>query len=136
MPSYLTDGQSTTINLTGAGVIFCEKSVAMPKISMGGGKSTTCMRNTTVHTQLPKKLKKYDKITIKIEYSTDCMAATYGVNQQIVVTWSNGKTLTFWGWVDEFDPGTQEEGKQPEGTLVIEISNTDGSGNESPPVQN
>lgn len=133
--SYLIDGQSTLINLTGAGVVFAEKSLQPPKVSVGAV-STQTMRNNSVMTQRPKKLKKYDKITIKVRYDPAVYnTAQLGVNQLIQIVWPNAKTLTFWGWMDDFDPDALEHGKEAEATIILEVSCEDNSGNEVLPVQ-
>jgi hypothetical protein len=47
------------------------------------------------------------------------------VNQTITVTYPDGSTLAFYGWLRRFEPADNEEGTQPEATITIEPSNTD-----------
>jgi hypothetical protein len=35
------------------------------------------------------------------------------VNQEIVLEWPDGETLTVWGWLEEFTPGANTDGDVP-----------------------
>jgi hypothetical protein len=68
---------------------------------------------------------------------TDGMLAYIGVNQQIRITYPDGSTVVFWGWLDEFTPDSITEGEQPTASFTIIASNHNGTdkttGVETPP---
>ena len=57
-----------------------------------------------------------------------------GVNQLITVTFPDGSTYAFWGWVDEFTPSELVDGTQPTATCTIICSNMNDSSVETDPV--
>ncbi len=126
----LTDGFSTTINLTGAGTTFIEKTVTPPAVDGGGKNDITGMRNITYRTAVPKKLKTLDKMTLKVYYDPafyNTTIAQINVLQQIQITFPDTHTVTIWGWLNKFTPDALEEGKEPEATIEIEIGNVNSS---------
>lgn len=135
--SVLTDGFKTTISLTGAGVTFFEKEVTPPDIDGGGPNDTTTMRNTTWRTKQPKKLKTLGKFSAKVAYDPAFYSTTVAqinVNQLITVTWPDGHSLSFWGWLNKFAPDPLKEGEQPTASIELECSNQNNSGVEIAPV--
>lgn len=135
--AIINDGFSTTINLTGAGVTFKEKEVTPPGVDGGGENDTTTMRNIAWRTKAPKKLKTMSELSSTVVYDPSfftTIVANINVNQQIVVTFADGGTLTFWGWLNTFTPGPASEGAQPTADMVMIASNQDNSGTEQAPV--
>jgi len=55
-------------------------------------------------------------------------------NQQITITFADGQTLTFWGWLDKFTPQRVVEGEQPTAEVTIVPSNQNAAGEEEAPV--
>ncbi len=47
------------------------------------------------------------------------------VNQVITVTFPDGDTLQFWGWLQTFTPGEMVEGEQPTAEVTITPGNID-----------
>lgn len=131
----MDDGFSTLISL--GGTDFWEKSVTPPGLSAGGEIDTTTMRNTTWRTRNPKSLVTMTPMSATCAYDPEgyeTILAQLGVNQEIVVTFPDGSTLTFWGWLDEFTPGESVEGEQPTADVTFIPSNQNASGVETAPV--
>jgi hypothetical protein len=135
---YLTDGHQTLITFALNGSVkLREKTVQPPGISGGGPVSQTTMRNSTWRTQTPKRLKSMTSMNVKVSYDAavyNQIIAMVNQNQQITVTFADGATLAFYGWIDEFTPDDADEGNQPTATLKLEPSMLDGSGAESGPT--
>ena len=138
-----TDGFSTTITFS-AGLsgsvqadIMKEKEITPPGIEAGGENDTSNMRNLVWRTKQPKSLKTLSNAEMVISYDpalyTD-MVDMVGVNQSIVLTFTGAETITFWGWVDSFVPGPNQEGTQPSATISVICSNQNSAGAETAPV--
>jgi hypothetical protein len=127
----LDDGFSTQITFGSfSSVNLWEKEVTPPGMSAGGANETTTMRNTTYRTKAPKKLISLDDMELNVAYDPAIygdIIAMLGKNQQITVTFSDDSSLTFWGWVDAFKPGSIQEGSQPTASITIICSNEDDS---------
>ena len=136
----LDDGFSTTVTFSGgtSGVtlLLYEKEVTPPSLVGGGPNDITTMRNNVYRTQSPKKLISLGPSSFVASYDPavyDEIIAMINDNQSIVVTFPDGSTLTFWGWIDEFVPGALVEGEQPTATVTIMPSNQNAAGNEIAP---
>jgi hypothetical protein len=57
-----------------------------------------------------------------------------GLSQQIVITYPDDQTVTFYGALNEFTPGELTEGEMPTAEFSIEPTNIDSAGTEQPPV--
>jgi hypothetical protein len=103
MSHRLDDGFSTIITFSSApSVKFYEKEVTPPGVSGGGANDTTTMRNTTWRTMAPKKLKTLSEAGASVAWDPAAyndVLAMIQVNQQITVTFSDGSTIQFWGWL-------------------------------------
>jgi len=138
-----TDGFSTTIAFS-AGVsgitvadLMPEKDVQPPGIDGGGPNDTSTMRNTAWRTLQPKSLKSLTPCNLTVAYDPAMyteMNDMCPVNQEIVITFPDGETLTFWGWVNTFTPGVNVEGEQPTASVEIQPSNQNNAGAEVAPV--
>lgn len=130
----MDDGMATLITLANAPDIeIWEKSVTPPGLSGGGAIDTTTMRNTSLRTNAPKKLKTVTPLSLSAAYDPavyTTLKAQINVNQAITVTFPDGSTVVFWGWVDDAQPGANEEGTQPTIDITIQPSNMDASGAE------
>ena len=138
--SYLTDGHPTTItfNALGSGVTLLAKeiSVTPPGIEGGGSNDTTTMRNTTWRTKQPKQLLELTDGTLEFQYDPavyDQILTIINENDLIEVSFPDGSTLDFYGWLNNFTPGAHVEGEMPTATGTIHCSNQDNSGNEVAP---
>lgn len=133
----LRDGFSTTISFSDyPSVEFWEKTVKPPGMDAGGPNDTTTMRNTRWRTRQPKQLVTATAVTVEVAYDPvvyEDIISMCGVNQEITITFPDDSTITFWGWLDKFEPGALTEGAQPTATATIEPSNENDSFVEVPP---
>ncbi len=132
------DGHSTKVTFANdPNVKLWEKGVTPPGVDGGGANDTTTMHNTIWRTRSPKKLKTMTELTFTAAYDPAVytqILAQCNVNQLITVTFPNGKTLIFWGWLDKFAPAESAEGTQPSATCTIVPSNQNNSGVEVAPT--
>lgn len=123
----LDDGFSTIITLANIPTVHIyEKEVTPPGISGGGAIDTTTMRNTKWRSMAPKALKTLTDMTAVVAFSTDAIPVIMSqtnIKQQITVTFPDGSSLSFYGWMDEFTLGKFSEGDQPTATIKIVPSN-------------
>ena len=137
----IDDGHPTLISFAGegsglVGVQMWEKEVTPPGIEGGGANDTTTMRNATWRTKAPKQLISLTDAGITIAYDPslyDEMVAMVNVNQEIVVTFPDSSSLTFWGWIDTFTPNAIVEGEQPTADVTVIPSNQNAAGVETAP---
>lgn len=133
----IDDGHSTLVEFSAIpGIKVWEKEVTPPGVSGGGPTDTTTMRNSVWRTMSPKHLKTLTPLTFSAAYDPAVypqLIANVNVNQQITVTFADGATLTFWGWIDEAAPGAATEGEQPTMDITVQPSNQDNDGNEAEP---
>ena len=141
--AIINDGHATTIAFaeSASGVLLTtflkEKTVTPPGVSGGGENDTSTMRNSEWRTKQPKSLKTLTNSSFDAAYDPavlDEIMETVNVNQQITITFPDGSTWTFWGWLDEFTPNANEEGAQPTAGVIIIPSNQDAAGAEIAPV--
>lgn len=133
--SILVDGFSTTVTV--AGIIMIEEQTVTPPGADGGGEiNNTSMRNTRWRTKAAKSLLELTPLEMSVQYDPsfyDALAANLQVNQAITITFPDGSTLVFWGWIDAIAPGEHSEGELPLADLTIIPSNIDGAGAEIAP---
>jgi hypothetical protein len=144
MSEILQDGHSTIISFANdPAVKFKEVGVTPPGISGGGANDFTNMRNVTWRTKAPKKLKSMDDMSGEVQYDPAVYDSGSGangvvdminVNQLITVTFPDGDTVAFWGWLDNFAPNQAQEGEPPTANITVICSNINGSGVETAPV--
>lgn len=134
----LDDGFSTIITLANAPTIkLYEKDVTPPGMTAGGAIDTTTMRNVAWRTSAPRQLKSLTQVTATVAYATsaiDTIFAQIGVVQLVTVTFPDGSTLAFYGWLEEFTPATHTEGEQPTAAMTIQTGNRDANGAEVAPL--
>lgn len=137
MSERFDDGFSTIITLANLpNVKIYEKEVTPPGITAGGPIDTTTMRNTVWRTMAPRQLKSLTVVSATVAFAFDAqeaIAGQVGVNQEVTITFPDGATLTFWGWVEDFTPAAFTEGEQPTAALSIQPSNHDADGEEVAP---
>lgn len=138
MTIRIDDGHSTLVGFAGAPTIkLWEKEVTPPGVSGGGPTDTTTMRNEEWRTQSPKKLKTLTESSLVVAYDPavyNDIVDQVNVNQLITITFPDGDTLAFWGWLDEFQPNALVEGEQPTAEVTIQPSNQNDSLEETAPV--
>lgn len=134
----LDDGFSTIITLSNVPTIkLYEKDVTPPGMTAGGPIETTTMRNTEWRTMAPRALKSLTQVSATVAFATEAIPILFdqiGVIQEIQVTFPDGSSLTFWGWLEEFTPATFTEGEQPTANIVVQTGNRNVEGDEVAPV--
>lgn len=134
----IDDGFSTLISFSlNAAVKLWEKEVTPPGIDGGGPIDTTTMRNTAWRTSAPKQLKTLTPVNVTAAYDPRVMVqakAMINQNQLITVTYADGSTYTFWGYLDKFEPGAATEGEQPTADCTIQPTLVNHDGDEVEPV--
>lgn len=141
MSNYLTDGHPTRITFYALGtdvtLLMKETSVTPPGIEGGGPNDTTTMRNSVWRTKQPKALKELSDVSCTFQYDPaiyDQVLDIINVNGIILVTFSDGSTLEFYGWLNNFTPGECVEGSMPTATGTVHCSNQNDDGNEVAPI--
>lgn len=138
MSGVLGDGYQSLITFSSTDTVkFYEKTIKPIGFDGGGGVDTTTMRNSTVRTSEPKALITTMPVSVTAAYEVaviDVIYALINVKQQIVITFPDGDTVTFWGWLSKFDPGDLKEGEQPTATIEIISGNTNASKEETEPA--
>jgi hypothetical protein len=133
----LDDGYQTLISFDeDPDVVFYEKTVTPPGIDGGGEVDITVMANTTYRTRNPKALITTGNASLTVAYDPavyDEIIALVNVNTLITITFSDGSTLDFWGWLNTFTPGECQEGEQPTAEIEIIASNQNDLGVETAP---
>lgn len=134
----LRDGYSSkvTIGLNSA-INFYEKVPTFQGYEGGPRIDQTTMFNTTRRTYAPQSLVDMTTLSMKVAYNPAVIASIFSVINQpttITQTWRNGETLADYGYLRSFKPDPLEIGKQPEATVEIEFTGTDGTGAEQMPV--
>lgn len=138
--TVLPDGFSTIISFgLQSSVKFKEKEVQPPGFDGGGSNPTSTMRNTRYRTFAPKRLMTVTECTLKVAYDPAVLPEIIGMlqaNQQLTTTHADGSSWVWYGWLESFKPDSVKEGVQPEATVVLIPSNTNGTGAETGPVYN
>src|SRR6188768_1695178 len=129
----LTDGHGIIIeffddpdDVSAAVVSFWEISVTPPSIMGGGAIRTTTMRNETLHTKVPKRLKELGDMKATVSYSPEIFEQMNDIVQVLKwvrITWPDGEKLGFWGWLDELSFNEVESGEQPEAEITVICAN-------------
>lgn len=134
----LDDGFSTVITFANATTIsFWEKEITPPGMDAGGPVDTTTMRNVLYRTMNAKHLITMTPMTFVAAYNSgvlDDVVNQLGKNQQITVTFPDGRPWTFWGFLDKFQPNALKEGEQPTAQVTIQPTNQNASGTETAPT--
>jgi hypothetical protein len=132
----LDDGFSTIFSFSLHSTTYLyEKEIMPPGYEGGGPIDTTTMRNSVWRTRSPKSLKTVSRMTASCAYNPaayESILAMLQINQQVTCHFPDGSTLTFWGWLDDFKPGTNKEGEMPVAEVIIEPSNQTGDTEEAP----
>lgn len=125
----LDDGFSSLITLAiDTNIEFWEKTVKPPGLDGGEKVDTMTMHNQSYRTYGPRKLKTLTDMTTKAAYDPivyQSILAAINVRTTITVTFPDGSTLAFYGYLQKFEPDDLEEGKQPEATITIVPTNYD-----------
>jgi hypothetical protein len=130
-PTYFVLGNVPALDLW-------EKSVKPPGVDIGDMIDITDMFNKKVRTYVFRILKKWLGGEHKCAFEDSSIAhmkQQVGVNQNCCVIFPNGAAIAFWGGIKSFVMDAFEEGKQPEATVVFEVTNWDPANNvEADPI--
>jgi len=134
------DGHSTTLvfqNLSDLPIF--EKEVTPPGMTAGGPIDTTTMRNTTWRTMAGRALKTLTPVSATVAFAFEGLVQIgeqVAVNQIITVSFPDGSSVMFWGWIEECTPNAFTEGEQPTAQLTIQPSNHNNDEEEVAPTFN
>lgn len=121
------DGHSTVLTFAlSPNLSLWEVRIKLPGIDFGGPNNVTTMRNVAWRTRQPKKLKTLTPITGTCQYNLDVYGQIIAMGptvQAITLTAPSTRTITFYGWLDKFDPQENVEGEPPTATFTVEPSN-------------
>lgn len=135
----MPDGYKTTIALANIpGINLWERTVKPPSIDGGDATDTTTMHNSVWRTKQPKTLKTMGESTTTVAYDPDVYSDIINqvnINQSITVRFPDNSKLTFWGYLQKFEPSDLKEGEMPEATATFVPTNWDSTLNvEAAPV--
>jgi hypothetical protein len=132
------DGFKTLVTLANKPAIsFWEKTPKPPGMDGGEPVNTTTMHNTAYRTFAPKHLVTLTAVTFQAAYDPDVYAdilVQINAVQVITVRFPDTSTLCFWGFLQKFEPGDNNEGEMPLATVTIMPTNQDLQTNEQAPV--
>jgi len=135
----LDDGHQTLITFEAdPDIELWEKSVTPPGIDGGDGVDTTTMHNTTYRTMSPRSLFTLTPMTTTMAYDPVFYTRALdliNVETTVTITFPDGSTLSFYGFLKSFEPGELAEGAQPTASVSIVPTNQDPTtGEEEAPV--
>jgi hypothetical protein len=126
---YLDDGHQTLVTFArDTNVNLWEKSVTPPGIDGGDEIDVTTMHNVLWRTTRPRQLQTLTEMTFTAAYDPNIYTQVLAlVNQDdtITVTFLDGSTVAFYGYLKSFTPDAATEGEQPEATVVVVPTNWD-----------
>ena len=125
----LEDGYRSLITIAAdTNVEFWEKSITPPGLDGGDPIDTTTMHNDVYRTMAPRGLKTMTPVTVVAAYDPIVYSSVLpliDVETTITITWRDGTTLAFYGFIQKFEQGELVEGELPEITLTIVPTNAD-----------
>jgi len=125
----IPDGYSSMLAFkSNATVSFWEKSVQPPGYDGGELIDITTMHNVLYRTGYPRSLIKIGEIKLKVSYDPNVITqitSLINVNDSATVHYPDGSTLDFFGALLKFEPDALEEGKEPEASVTIGVTNYD-----------
>lgn len=125
----LKDGYQTLITIAAdPDISFWEKTVQPPGLDGGDPIDTTTMHNSTWRTLSPRALITLTECTLTVAYDPDAYNQIQDVlntETTFTVTFPDGSTLAFFGFLRLFEPQSAEEGAQPEANITIQPTNYD-----------
>lgn len=128
----LKDGFPTKITFaTKPAISLWEKTVTPPGIDGGDAIEQTTMHNTAWRTMAARQLKTLTESSFTAAYDPICftdLLALINFETTITVTFPDGTTYAFFGYLRTFEPQEVSEGAQPEANCSITPTNFDPAG--------
>lgn len=128
--SLLRDGFRSLITIANhSDIAFWEKTVKPPGLDGGDAIEETTMHNLVFRTKAPRALKTVTDLTTTVAYDPAVyqeISRIINVPVVFTVNFSDTSLLAFWGYLQKFEPSDMKEGEQPEATITIVSTNTDG----------
>lgn len=125
----LGDGYQTLITFAAdPDVSLWEKTIKPPGIDGGEAIDTTTMHNEDLRTKSSRQLKDMTDSTGKCGYDPDVynqIKNLVNVETTVTVTFPDGSTLAYYGYLRVFEPDELAEGTFPEASFTITPTNTD-----------
>lgn len=125
----LKDGFPTKITIgLDPDISFWEKSVKPPGADGGDEIDQTTMHNVDVTTKAPQSLIDFTVCSGVAAYDPNILnqiLATINMETTITLTFSDGSTWSFYGYLKIFDPQELTRGVQPEANFEIVVTNWD-----------
>ncbi len=126
---HLEDGFSSKITFaSNATLSLWEKSINAPGLDGGEPVPQTTMFNTVYRTMAPRKLKTLTPHTFMGAYDPNIynlLISQINVKDTVTITFPDGSTLAFFGFLQKFEPGPLVEGTQPEASCTVVPTNAD-----------
>lgn len=136
--TILHDGYQTLITFAlNPAVTFKEISITPPGLDGGDAIDTTTMHNVKWRTMQPKALITMTESSLTVAYDPvflDEANAMLNLNQLITLTFPDGSTWEFYGFLKNFTPGQHTEGERPTADCTVVCTNEDNSHVETDPV--
>jgi len=125
----LTDGFPTKIAFSrDPDISFWETEVTPPGIDGGDAVETSTMFNTDWRTMAPRRLKTLTDATITAAYDPNVfnqLVELCNEEGSVTVTFSDGSTLSFYGYLKMAEPGACVEGEMPTMEITVVPTNYD-----------
>jgi hypothetical protein len=136
--AILKFGHGTTYSFeSNPSLVLPEKDITPFGITAGNSIDTTTMRNDTYMTKIPQRLLEGEESTVTVTYDPAYLSDIVALlrdNQLITITFPDGSTWAFYGWVNNFTPDTINETDQPTATITVIPSFETDAGVETAPV--
>ena len=134
----LGDGFSTKVTFAAdSNVALWEKTVQAVGYEGGDPVETTTMFNVLYRTMRARKLITLTEHKFTCAYDPLCyteLKSLINIETTVTITFGDGSTIAFFGYLRAFEPGDIEEGSQPEADVTIQPTNWDGSAEQAPVI--
>ncbi len=134
----LEDGYRTLVTFASIPTAsLWEISITPPGLDGGDPIDTTTMHNDTYRTRASRALKTLTEFTFTAAYDPNYynqLLSLVNSNDTVTVTFPDGSTLAFFGFLQTIEPEELVEGEMPKVTVTVCPTNTDTAGAEQSPV--